>query len=193
MDVTPRGLTFSQVSFRGPGLPRDPKNSPPTSDTHTWYCWGTGGRGCWGAAESVAPEGGAGGRGTGCFGWRGPGAEPPPTEGKQAQVRGGGEEAPGPRPPPAPGLTRQHKAPNQHHVPRVLAHVCRWLQWLQHGWRSRLLEQEPQGGQLPGRYDGEVDPSLQGRGQAVGAKPRAPSGPTTTFPRASEQEAQRPV
>lgn len=49
-------------------------------EVHTWYCWETEGRGCWGAAESAALEDGAGGRETGCFGWRGPGAELPPTE-----------------------------------------------------------------------------------------------------------------
>lgn len=65
--------------FQGAGLPQAPEHVP-SWDAHTWYCWGTEGRGCWGAAESAALEDGAGGRETGCFGWRGPGAEPPPTE-----------------------------------------------------------------------------------------------------------------
>lgn len=54
-------------------------------EVHTWYCWETEGRGCWGAAESAALEDGAGGRETGCFGWRGPGAELPPTESEDGQ------------------------------------------------------------------------------------------------------------
>lgn len=64
-------------------------------------------------------------------------------EKKEIQVRGsrGGH-------PPLPhcwhsGLTRQHEPPHQHHVPGVLAHICWWLQRLQQGRGSCLLEQKP--------------------------------------------------
>lgn len=59
-----------------------------------------------------------------------------------------------------PGLTRQHEPPNQHHVPWVLAHICRRLQRLQQGRGGCLLKQKPKCRQLPGRHDGEVDPPL---------------------------------
>lgn len=92
---------------------------------------------------------------------------------KNIRVRGSrGGHAPTLCPPAAPRLTRQHKPPHQHHVPWVLAHVCWRLQGLQHGWRSRLLKQQPQGRQLPGGHDGEVDSSLHKRGQAVRMKPQ---------------------
>lgn len=73
------------------------------------------------------------------------------------------------------GLTGQHESPHQHHVPWVLAHVCWRLQWLQHGRGGCLFEQKPQGRQLPRGHDGEVDPSLQERGQAVRTGPQGPS------------------
>lgn len=152
----------------------------------------------------MAPEGAAGGRGTDCFGWRGPEAELPPTasRGRTAEpVRWGSRERtsrrgrksesegarwPEPLPPQCPGLTGQHQPPHQHHVPRVLAHVCRWLQWLQHGRGSGLLEQKPQSRQLPGGHDGEVDPSLRER-RAVRTGPRGRpacrTGPTQTHTR----------
>lgn len=77
----PQGLTIPTRPLpRGQGLRQALGARPSPGNVHTWYCWGTGGRGCWGAVESVAPAGAAGGRGTGCLGWRGPGAEPPPTE-----------------------------------------------------------------------------------------------------------------
>lgn len=91
---------------------------------------------------------------------------------KNIRVRGSWGGHPHPCPSPAPKLTRQHKPPHQHHVPWVLAHVCWRLQGFQHGWRSRLLKQQPQGRQLPGGHNGEVDSSLNKRGQAVRTKPR---------------------
>lgn len=60
--------------------PRRPWLCTALGNILTWYCGGTGGRACWGAAESVLAEDGAGGRGTACLGCRGPGAELPPTE-----------------------------------------------------------------------------------------------------------------
>ena len=76
----PQGLISTRSLARGQGFRQAPGARPSPGNIHTWYCWGTGGRGCWGAVESVAPAGAAGGRGTGCLGWRGPGVEPPPTE-----------------------------------------------------------------------------------------------------------------
>lgn len=73
------------------------------------------------------------------------------------------------------GLTGQHEAPHQHHVPWVLAHVCWRLQWLQHGRGGCLFEQKPQGRQLPRGHDGEVDPSLRKRRRAVRTGPRGPT------------------
>lgn len=80
-------------------------------------------------------------------------------EGRKTQVRGsrGGPPAPHQH----PGLTRQHKPPHQHHVPGVLANVCRRLQRLQQSRGSRLLEQKPEGRQFPGGHNGEVDATLQ--------------------------------
>ena len=102
MPITPKAQHPTRSLPRDQGSRKAPGACPFPGDVRTWYCWGTGGRGCWGAAESVAPEGGAGGRGTGCFGCRGPGAEPPPTESQGWTIE-----------PPEKGIERQEENPSQ--------------------------------------------------------------------------------
>lgn len=170
---------FTYVLPQGHGSCK-PQSRYLPGEIHTWYCGGTGGRACWGAAERAAPEDWAGGRGTGCLGWRGPAAEPPltavrPGEMTKAQEKVGGGEREGKyksqdrsrgntRPPPHPYPTPLRPRPYQAAQAPAPAPCAL-------GPGSRLLAAVA----APARW-GELPSQKEGEGQAASVETQWRSG-----------------